>query len=146
MLWGGIQVHLDRAGGLKRSCACLQPVSVNPCMLEEQLQPWGALQHSIHCTTPKTLLLFQWVFLMLVFGGCKTCFHMQRGAEGQQCPCCSVCPCLQMVMWTGSSQPSSGDGNLNFQQYCSTGQNYILMTDLLDKQGKGVMTCLCLKF
>lgn len=46
-------------GGLKRSCACLQPVSVTPCVLEEQPQPWGALQHSIHSTSPEALLLLQ---------------------------------------------------------------------------------------
>lgn len=76
-------------GGLKRSCACLQPVSVNPCVLEEQPQPWGALQPTalgcLHCTSPKALLLLQWVFLMLAFGGCKTRFHIQEGAEVQQC-------------------------------------------------------------
>lgn len=77
---------------------------------------------------------------MLVFGGCKTHFHIQEGAEGQQCSG-ALCPCLQTVMGTGSSQPGSADGNLNSQQYCSTGQNYILMTDLLHKQGKGVVTC-----
>lgn len=109
-------------GGLKRSCVCLLPVSVEPCVLEEQPQPWGALQHTIHCTSPKNLLLLQWIFLMLLFGVCKSLFHIQEGAEGQQCSG-AVCPCLQKVTWTGSSQPGSGDGNLNFQQYCSTGQN-----------------------
>lgn len=50
---------LTGLGDLKKSCACLQPVSVHPCVLEEQPQPWAALQHSIHCTSPKALLLLQ---------------------------------------------------------------------------------------
>lgn len=105
-------------------------MSVDLCVLEEQPQPWGALQHSKHCPSPKALLSFQWVFLTLVFGGCKTHFHIQEGAEGQRC---SGALCVSVsadgdVDWS-SLEAASGDGNLNFQQYCSTGQNYILMAD-----------------
>lgn len=84
-------------------------------MLEEQLQPWDALQHSIHCPSPKALLLFQWVFLTLGFGGCRTRFHIQEGAEGQQCSG-ALCVSLSAdgdVDWS-SLEAASGDGSWNF--------------------------------
>lgn len=88
---------------------------------------------------------------MLVFGGYETLCRIQERAKGlfvvYQCfTCISVCKRWHRLELTGSSQSGSSDGDLAFQRCCSTGQKYILMTELMDKCEKGVVTCLCFKF
>lgn len=132
-------MHPDRAWGSKEEL-CLPAASVCPSLCVRGAATalgCSAAQHTLYIS--KSLALTPVSFPYVGFWWLQNSFPHPGGSRRAAVLRCSV-PRLQTVMGTGSSQPGSADGNLNSQQYCSTGQNYILMTDLLHKQGKGVVT------
>lgn len=80
----------------------------------------SAAQHTLY--TSKSLALIPVGFPYVGFWWLQNSFPHPGERRRAAVPRCSVRPCLQMVMWTGSSQPGSGDGSLGFSSAVPQGK------------------------